>query len=54
MGVADYMRTLLRWIQTPHPPFYHPHTYATITIKDNGEYLKLRWAMTWGAGYCWC
>ncbi len=47
----------LCWGGPPAPAplfFYHPHTYATITIKDNGGYLKLSWEMTWGAGYCWC
>lgn len=36
------------------PTLFTTHTYAGRTIKDNGGYLKLRWAMTQGAGYCWC
>ena len=38
------------------PPFfsYHPLTYATITIKDNGGHLKLSCEVIRGAGYCWC
>lgn len=34
--------------KVPAPPFYHPHTYVTITIKNKGGYLKLSWAVTWG------